>query len=162
MLQASNVFVNGTGQAAVLAAIPKLIDPKTPDKAMTRIGFDGEEYKLVFSDEFEVDGRSFYPGDDPFWEAVDCASLVLPSRSRADCGIVNYWQTGDLEWYDPAAITTRNGSLEITLSIAQPRNNHGLVYRSGMLSTWNKMCFTVGFVWVCVLRLADDEVRTDL
>ncbi len=26
---------------------------------------------LVFSDEFNVDGRSFYPGDDPYWEAED-------------------------------------------------------------------------------------------
>ena len=26
---------------------------------------------LVFSDEFNQDGRTFYPGDDPFWEAVD-------------------------------------------------------------------------------------------
>jgi len=26
---------------------------------------------LVFSDEFNKEGRSFYPGDDPFWEAVD-------------------------------------------------------------------------------------------
>jgi hypothetical protein len=27
--------------------------------------------KLVFSDEFNTDGRTFYPGDDPFWEAED-------------------------------------------------------------------------------------------
>ena len=27
--------------------------------------------QLVFSDEFNVDGRTFYPGDDPYWEAVD-------------------------------------------------------------------------------------------
>jgi beta-glucan synthesis-associated protein KRE6 len=26
---------------------------------------------LVFSDEFNTDGRSFYPGDDPYWEAGD-------------------------------------------------------------------------------------------
>lgn len=26
---------------------------------------------LVFSDEFNQDGRTFYPGDDPYWEAVD-------------------------------------------------------------------------------------------
>jgi hypothetical protein len=32
---------------------------------------DGTSYDLVFSDEFNVDGRSFYPGDDPYWEAVD-------------------------------------------------------------------------------------------
>ena len=36
--------------------------------------------QLVFSDEFNVDGRSFYPGDDPYWEAVD----------------LHYWPTGDL------------------------------------------------------------------
>jgi len=25
--------------------------------------------ELVFSDEFNTDGRSFFPGDDPYWEA---------------------------------------------------------------------------------------------
>lgn len=54
-----------------LPNLPSLIDPQTPTEALTRTGFDGEEYELVFSDEFNVDGRSFYPGDDPFWEAVD-------------------------------------------------------------------------------------------
>lgn len=38
---------------------------------MKRTGFDGEEYSLVFSDEFEQDGRSFWPGDDPYWTAID-------------------------------------------------------------------------------------------
>jgi hypothetical protein len=28
-------------------------------------------WDLVFSDEFNTDGRTFYPGDDPYWEAVD-------------------------------------------------------------------------------------------
>lgn len=32
---------------------------------------NGEDLVLVFSDEFNTDGRTFYPGDDPFWEAVD-------------------------------------------------------------------------------------------
>ncbi len=30
-----------------------------------------DEFVLVFSDEFNEEGRSFYPGDDPYWEAVD-------------------------------------------------------------------------------------------
>jgi hypothetical protein len=38
---------------------------------------------LVFSDEFNTDGRTFYPGDDPYWEAVD----------------LHYWQTNNLEWF---------------------------------------------------------------
>jgi hypothetical protein len=50
-----------------------LIDKDTPQDAYTKPSYmKGEQdYVLVFSDEFNVDGRSFYPGDDPFWEAVD-------------------------------------------------------------------------------------------
>lgn len=33
--------------------------------------------QLVFSDEFNVDGRTFYPGDDPYWEAVDLHYWVI-------------------------------------------------------------------------------------
>ena len=36
---------------------------------------------LVFSDEFNVDGRTFYPGDDPFWEAVDLHYWGTVSRT---------------------------------------------------------------------------------
>lgn len=43
---------------------------------------DGTEMELVFSDEFNTEGRSFYPGDDPFWEAAD----------------MHYWSTNDMEW----------------------------------------------------------------
>lgn len=49
-----------------------LIDATTPEDALTYISMeDGTEWQLVFSDEFNTDGRTFYPGDDPFWEAVD-------------------------------------------------------------------------------------------
>jgi hypothetical protein len=62
--------INGSGQIPDLQ-IPQLIDSDTPSSAFTRVGNDGKKYNLVFSDEFEVEGRSFYPGDDPYWEAVD-------------------------------------------------------------------------------------------
>jgi beta-glucanase (GH16 family) len=35
------------------------LDITTPDPAKTRTGFDGQEYDLVFSDEFKADGRTF-------------------------------------------------------------------------------------------------------
>jgi len=63
--------VNATGQIPDLPNMPSLIDPDTPQDVYTRTGFDGHDYELVFSDEFNRPGRSFYPGDDPFWEAVD-------------------------------------------------------------------------------------------
>ena len=113
--------------------MPSLIDADTPDDAKTRTGFDGEQYELVFSDEFNLDGRSFYPGDDPYWEAVD----------------LWYGATQDLEWYDPSQITTQGGALQITMeSVDDITTNHGLQYKSGMLQSWNKFCFTSGYIEV--------------
>jgi beta-glucan synthesis-associated protein KRE6 len=57
--------------------------------------------------------------------------------------MVDGLQTNNMEWYDPAAITTANGSLEITLSQKQ---THGLDYQGGLMSSWNKFCFTGGLV----------------
>ncbi|CUA76044.1 putative beta-glucan synthesis-associated protein C23H3,11c [Schizosaccharomyces pombe 972h-] [Rhizoctonia solani] len=122
-----STLVNGTGQVASLTSFPSMIDKDTPQSAMSRTGFDGQEYELVFSDEFNTDGRTFYPGDDPFWEAVD----------------LNYWATKDLEWYDPGNAITKDGNLVITLESVL---NHDLNYRSGMLQTWNKFCFTNGYI----------------
>lgn len=116
-----------------------LIDPDTPPDAYytssTYIGPSTDDrskrakkrLKLVFSDEFQTDGRSFYPGDDPFWEAVD----------------LNYWVTKNYEWYDPEAITTRDGFLEIKL---ERHEEHNLNFRGGMLQSWNKFCFTGGLL----------------
>jgi beta-glucanase (GH16 family) len=113
--------------------LPDLIDPETPDSVKARRGFDGEDYVLVFSDEFNTDGRSFNPGDDAYWEAVD----------------LWYGDTGDLEWYDPKQITTSNGSLVIVMDqVDDVTLNHGLQYRSGMLQSWNKFCFTSGYIEV--------------
>lgn len=130
--------VNSTGQVPDIPGLPTLIDKDTPAAALTRTGFDGRKYVLMFSDEFETPGRTFWPGDDPwvlspfgatsesadekrnrFWEAVD----------------LHYWATGDFEWYDPDAVTTRDGSLVIT---ASEEPTHGLNFRSGMLQSWNK------------------------
>jgi beta-glucan synthesis-associated protein KRE6 len=49
-----------------------LVDLDTPKDAYTMNSYtDGSELQLIFSDEFNTDGRSFYPGDDPYWEAED-------------------------------------------------------------------------------------------
>ncbi|KAK1925290.1 beta-glucan synthesis-associated protein-domain-containing protein [Papiliotrema laurentii] len=114
--------INATGQVPLIANFPSPIDEDTPQNARTRTGFDGHTYNLVFSDEFNKPGRTFYPGDDPFWTAVD----------------IHYWPTGDFEWYDPSAATTRDGNLVITMT-QEPI--HDLNFKSGMLQSWNQMCF---------------------
>ena len=63
--------INASGQIPEFTNFPRLVDDDTPDSALTRVGSDGKTYDLVFSDEFNTDGRTFYPGDDPYWEAAD-------------------------------------------------------------------------------------------
>ena len=79
----------------------------------------------MFSDEFNAEGRTFYEGDDQFFTAPD----------------LHYDATKDLEWYDPDAVTTANGTLTLRMDAFK---NHGLFYRSGMIQSWNQMCFTQG------------------
>lgn len=62
--------INATGQIPLIENFATVIDKDTPESAYTRTGFDGEPYTLVFSDEFEKEGRTFFPGDDPFWTGV--------------------------------------------------------------------------------------------
>ncbi|KAK0496775.1 glycoside hydrolase family 16 protein [Armillaria luteobubalina] len=120
--------VNGSGQVPVMPGNRGLIDVDTPASAHTKQSRqDQSEWRLVFSDEFNTDGRTFYPGDDPYWEAVD----------------LHYWATNNMEWYDPAAVTTTGGHLAITLS---QQETHDLDYQGGLVSTWNKFCFTGGYI----------------
>ncbi|ESK95791.1 glycoside hydrolase family 16 protein [Moniliophthora roreri MCA 2997] len=123
--------INASGQIPDLQGVPSLIDGDTPQSVYTRTGTDGKKYNLVFSDEFNKPGRSFYPGDDPYWEAAD----------------LHYWPTGDFEWYDPSAVTTANGHLVLTMT-QEPI--HNLNFKSGMITSWNKLCFTTGYIEVSI------------
>lgn len=62
---------NSSGQVPSFPGMPTLIDDDTDESVYTRTGSDGKKYNLVFSDEFNTDGRTFWEGDDPFWEAMD-------------------------------------------------------------------------------------------
>ncbi|KAG8904179.1 hypothetical protein FRB99_002127 [Tulasnella sp. 403] len=133
--------INSSGQVPSMTGNWALIDKDTPQEAYTYTSYqDGSTLELVFSDEFNVDGRSFLPGDDPYWEAVD----------------LHYWGTNNLEWYDPEQMTTKNGSLVITLDKIP---NHGLQYKGGMMTTWNKFCFTGGLILVNALLPGSNSVQ---
>ena len=133
--------INASGQVPSLTGNWGIIDLDTPDEVRSKVDYvTGQTWQLIFSDEFNVDGRTFYPGDDPYWEAVD----------------LHYWQTNNKEWYDTSAVTTRNGALEITLS---RKKNHNLNFTGGMISTWNKFCFTGGLVEASVMLPGYNNVQ---
>ncbi|CAD6883961.1 unnamed protein product [Tilletia controversa] len=125
---------NGTGQVPDLN-IRQVIDKDTPPAARTWQGQTLSQnkantkynYHLVFSDEFNDEGRTFWKGDDPFWEAQD----------------IWYGATQDFEWYSPEAINTTGGNLLIMM---EETPTHNLNFRSGMLQSWNKFCFQGGYI----------------
>jgi len=124
--------VNNNTYALLKNVRKGLIDPDTPASAKTRTSiFDGSTLNLVFSDEFNVDNRTFYPGDDPFWTGAN----------------IWYGATQDMEWYDPDAITTGGGTLQLRMDEFP---NHNLQWRSGMLNSWNQLCFKGGVFEVSV------------
>ncbi|EPQ31189.1 uncharacterized protein PFL1_01377 [Pseudozyma flocculosa PF-1] len=116
---------NGSGQVPDLQ-IRQLVDKDTKEE-VKRIRLQNVDYQLVFSDEFEQEGRTFWPGDDPFWEAMD----------------FYYGATFDFEWYSPEAVNTTNGALLITM---EEKVTHNLNFQSGMVQSWNKFCFQGGYI----------------
>lgn len=56
---------------------------------------------------------------------------------------LHYEATKDLQYYDPDALTTKEGYLEIKFD---KHRTHDLDYRSGMLQSWNQLCFKGGII----------------
>jgi len=80
--------INASGQIPNFATHVGLIDPETPKSVYTIPSYADptKEMVLVFSDEFNEDGRTFYPGDDAYWEAIDLHYWGTVSVNlRMDC-----------------------------------------------------------------------------
>lgn len=132
------------------------VDPDTPEKYMTassNYADDTREFKLVFSDEFEQEGRSFADGADPRWTAID----------------KNDYTNEALHFYRPENIATTNGVLNISTIIKTNRyrafDEKKLKYyadakhiQSGMVQGWNKFCLTGGIIEFSAKLPGDPEV----
>jgi len=93
------------------------------------------------SDEFNIDGRTFQDGTDPKWTALD----------------KNDYTNDALHYYSPDNAKTVNGDLVIETEAKTSRfvgfndtSGKNEVYekhfKSAMMQTWNKFCFTGGIV----------------
>ena len=122
------------------------IDPDTPIEKHTTIPLtadDTRDYKIIFSDEFETDGRSFNDGEDPRWTSLD----------------KNDYTNNALHYYRSINARTNKGHLQITTDLQdtpyKAYNEKTKKYyvdtkhvQSAMLQTWNKFCFTGGIIEV--------------
>ncbi|KAJ8599078.1 hypothetical protein CTAYLR_007613 [Chrysophaeum taylorii] len=127
------------------------VDPDSPRSARTTVSLvDRVEVPLVFSDEFEVEGREFDDGFDPRWTAIH----------------KNDYTNAALHYYHQEYVRTSNGFLNVTTdavetefeSLQLSKRRKGKIkaktlkkeFRSGMVQTWNKFCFSGGILEVRV------------
>lgn len=135
-------------EASALAASSRAnraykIDEDTPEEDYTTRRFsDGATLSLVFSDEFETPGRSFAGRDDAHFEAIE-----KPDYSNQA-----------IQFYNASReyVTTRGGDLVLTTRAVKttwPTGARDALgrplyetknYTSGMVQTWNRLCFTGG------------------
>jgi beta-glucan synthesis-associated protein KRE6 len=119
------------------------VDPDTPQRHhSTKSLVDKSDLVLVFSDEFEAEGRSFADGHDPKWTSIN----------------KNDYTNDALQYYKDERVTTNNGFLNISTinedihftaldkDPAKKAKTMTKNYQSGMLQGWNKFCFTGGVV----------------
>ena len=118
-------------------------DKDTP-AAKHKIIFEKTPMQLVFSDEFNEPGRTFANGKDSKWTALDVGDT-------SNQGTAFYLPNQTFIKEDPAfkgvsalVLRTENSSH----AGISPTGQKGvkMPYRSAMVQTWNKFCFTGGVV----------------
>jgi beta-glucanase (GH16 family) len=127
------------------------VDPDTPADKRTLVSYtDNIEYELVMSDEFERTGRTFKDGHDPMWTGIDKADDDQTAQGKKS-----------LQYYNSSHVSTRDGSLVIKTSTEDtkwrgwnPYKKHyetmSRHFKSGMVQSWNKFCYTGGILEVDV------------
>ncbi len=119
-------------------------DGDTPDAERTTTGSDGKTYKLVFSDEFNGAGRQFANGDDAKWTALEVgdtsnkgAAFYLPEQAEV---------VHDPKFTDVSALRIRTENSSFVGDSPTGETGIHMPFRSAMLQSWNKFCFTGGIV----------------
>lgn len=95
--------------------------------------------------QFSRDGRSFDPGEDELFEAIDQPDFT----------------NNAMQFYDSSFVTTKDGKLVISTkaektswTVIDPVSGQRTVntrnYTSGMIQSWNKFCFTGGVLELSV------------
>jgi len=99
------------------------------------------DYTLVFSDEFQTPGRSLADGHDPRWTALEKNDYTNDALHYYTAENV-YTEKGQLIIASEAGDTDVIGFDDVHLKKVHKQKH----FRSGMVQSWNKFCFTGGIV----------------
>ena len=103
---------------------------------------EGKLFQLVMSDEFDIPGRSFADGHDPKWTALEKNDYTNDALHYYSAKNIRTNTVGELEIVSEAADTEVIGFDDRTLEDTRITKH----FRSGMLQSWNKFCFTGGII----------------
>eukprot|EP00816_Leptocylindrus_hargravesii_P012977 CAMPEP_0196803252 /NCGR_PEP_ID=MMETSP1362-20130617/2615_1 /TAXON_ID=163516 /ORGANISM="Leptocylindrus danicus, Strain CCMP1856" /LENGTH=621 /DNA_ID=CAMNT_0042174709 /DNA_START=115 /DNA_END=1980 /DNA_ORIENTATION=+ len=127
------------------------IDPDTPEenrKTTTYVeALDGAEFELVMSDEFNVPGRTFKDGEDPKWTALQKNDYTNAALQFYDNDYIYTDDEGNLIVETAAKDTEIIGFDDVNREYTHITKH----FKSGMLQSWNKFCFTGGIIETEVL-----------
>ncbi|ETV99869.1 hypothetical protein H310_07904 [Aphanomyces invadans] len=121
------------------------VDVDTPASARKIRTSRGATWDLVMSDEFQIEGRSFRPGEDHLWTALDIPDGVNAALEMYNSSNV-YTKNGKLinkVEEGPTVVTYYNQWLEVPGF--ETRTLH---YKAGMMQSWNKFCMQGGLIEV--------------
>ncbi len=136
------------------------IDEDTPLHLRTTSSLvDGSTYHLVMSDEFNVPHRSFADGHDPTWTAIDKSDDDYSASGG-----------GSLHFYNSSTVTTTHDGMLTISSVLEPTSwthydalkkeykQETKHFKSGMVQSWDKFCFTGGILEVDVILPGEPDI----
>ena len=103
---------------------------------------DDVVFELVMSDEFNVPGRTFGDGSDPKWTALDKNDYTNDALHYYSSDNARTDENGDLIIKTEAKDTSVVGFNDVK-GVKEVTKKH---FKSAVLQTWNKFCFTGGII----------------
>ena len=116
----------------------------TPEPTFSPIATEEERqvYQLVMSDEFNTPDRSFEDGADPMWTSLDKNDYTNDALHYYSSLNARTNEKGELVIVTEAADTNILGYNDVQKK-KEIVTKH---FRSAMIQTWNKFCFTGGII----------------
>jgi hypothetical protein len=111
------------------------------------------------SDEFNVPGRTFTDGHDPTWTALDKSD---DDYSASGGGSLHFYNSSTVTTTDDGMLTIKS-ILDITEWTHYNPLKHEYAhevkhFKSGMIQSWDKFCFTGGIVEVDVILPGEPDI----
>lgn len=104
--------------------------------------FSPRAFELVFSDEFNTPDRTFQDGQDPRWTALE--------KNDYTNDALHYYTVDNIRTNDMGELVIKTEAKDTDVigfdDVKRKKTHVTKHFRSGMIQSWNKFCFTGGII----------------